>query len=93
MLPSDIIQAIEQNAKNDSEKEELIQLCTQIKSMILNVGHEPLIRCALLICNFSPIKLKHLILNNFEGDPRDVIMHAQKINPQINYGLNTFENL
>jgi hypothetical protein len=92
MLSKDIIESIRTNADNNSEVELIIQLCMKIKSLELNVGNDQLIRAALVVTKFTSSKLEILIKTGFNGDPRDLLVEANKMKPTINYGINQFEN-
>ena len=92
MLPEDIIESIKNNSNNSFEAALILELCLKIKSMNLNVGNDQLIRSALVVSAFTSNKLENIIKMKFNGDPRDILVQANEMNPRINYGITKFEN-
>lgn len=70
----------------------ILKLCMKVKSMDLNVGNDQIIRSALVVTGYSSNKLENLIKMEFNGDPRDILVEAIKLNPKMNYGIVQFEN-
>jgi len=94
-LPTDIQNRIKIDFPNQddfNEVSELIQLVQNDGN--LGVGEIQLIRCLLIIAKKDKNKLREIIIvKDYYGDPRDVIMEAMGIPGNRNdHGITPFEN-
>ena len=89
-MKKDIINSIKLRSKSEVEQTKILDICKQIQMMNLNVGSDQLIRSILTLTEYSPEKMKIILENKFGGDPRDILVEANRKEPNINYGINTF---
>ena len=91
-FPNDIIEEIHRQFPNKIDKDEVVIILNSISRATINVGKDQLVRGILIISNGDLDKIKELISSNFYGDPRDLLMEAQAISSESNYGNNKFNS-
>ena len=90
-IPSDIIKRINDKFSNEKERNEVKKIIIEIKNESINVGHDQLIRSILLIADDNVDIIKEIMISNYYGDPRDVILKAMSIPGNTNdHGLTPF---
>ncbi len=91
-LPVDIQDKINSLFIVASEREEVSQLLLDLWKTSLNVGEEQLARGLLVLCDGKVAALREIIDSDFYGDPRDVLMRAErKLGNPGHYFINGFD--
>ncbi len=93
-LPTDIERRIDQLFIDLTDNQEVKKIILSLWTKTLNVGEDQLARSILTISEGDLQKLKSIYKQNFYGDPRDVIMTAERLlgNPG-HYFIPTFDEI
>lgn len=77
-LPEDIDIKIDQLFARSADRQEVRKLLSGLFSASLNVGPAQLSRSILMLSDGKLAEVKNIIEQKFFGDPRDIIMMAEK---------------
>jgi len=94
ILPRDIEEKINQLFLLSEENQEVKVLVQNLWSIYLGVGADQLARSILVLSEGNISKLRDIFLQEFYGDPRDVIMMAEyKVGNPGHYFIPTFDEM
>ena len=77
-VPKDIIKKIDSLFHDSDVNHEIKNLINSLWSADLNVGADQLARSILVLSDGNVQKIEDIFLHDFYGDPRDVIINAEK---------------
>jgi hypothetical protein len=77
-IPDDIKEKISQLFNSPADRQEAEQLLQSLWTTSLNVGSGQLARSILVLSEGQISAIREIIESGFHGDPRDIIMDAEK---------------
>ena len=93
-LPDDINKKVESFFVDLDDRQKVKELLISLWKMPLNVGPDQLARSILVLAEDDIDLLKGIFEDQFEGDPRDIILTAEsKIGYPGHYFIPTFEEI
>jgi len=77
-IDKDIKDKINQLFEDESDKNEIEKIYSELRNIDINVGVDQIFRCLLVLSDGDIEIIKNIIRKDFYGDPRDIIMLGEK---------------